>query len=704
MKEFGGRLAVAALGAVPKEQGSSAVRLIHDGSYSVDVNRRIRVRDRLRFPLIDDAAAVLIETERASRGAEGPQRFSMVYDISRAHKLIPIVRRDWGLQAFRLPGKHRPGKIFVHTRGTFGIGSAAYWWGRVASGVIRAGHRLGGQGLGLLHLLFADDGWMVATGSGYWKKLLFWLFVLELLEVPLSWKKVKGGTRVQWIGYQLCVETYRKGISEKKVKWVEDWVLSGGATGREMKSALGRLTFVAGALQMLRPFLGPMFSWTAVLRGGAFSKFPGAVHILLKFVVKCVQDEPMTVARSIPMSVEDVFRVDAKAEKDKIVLGGWESYGGIGCGEARWFSLELTRRSAPWAYIKGEPFRAIAALELAAILAALILFGKGAPWAGRRSRMLISAFTDNMGNSFLVSKFLSCKYPLSIVLMEVACQLKKLNVEMDLGWIPRNENEEADSLTNSEFGEFDEGKRIEASFENLDFIVLKELMEEAGKLDEEINLARSSREAKEMKLRRERSPKAKKGEIRWKDPWWRGRGKKKVLKVSFFMSKVGKFHKERSWKLRTSNKMFGLEVNGRKEVCWHMSKQDSVRMMRNPWKVRYCLQSAMTWNGFILERHVTCSSVVQVPALRSHRPPLAPPSVRGKFHKERSWKLRTSNKMFGLEVNGRKEVCWHMSKQDSVRMMRNPWKVRYCLQSAMTLLLMAEIRRSPPGMVLKPYK
>ena len=51
-RKFRGRLAIAALGAVPKEIGSNKVRLIHDGSYSVDVNRRIRVKDRLRFPLV----------------------------------------------------------------------------------------------------------------------------------------------------------------------------------------------------------------------------------------------------------------------------------------------------------------------------------------------------------------------------------------------------------------------------------------------------------------------------------------------------------------------------------------------------------------------------------------------------------------------------------------------------------------------------
>ena len=36
--QYGSRLAVATLGAVPKGLNSSAVRLIHDGSYSVDVS------------------------------------------------------------------------------------------------------------------------------------------------------------------------------------------------------------------------------------------------------------------------------------------------------------------------------------------------------------------------------------------------------------------------------------------------------------------------------------------------------------------------------------------------------------------------------------------------------------------------------------------------------------------------------------------
>jgi len=95
--------------------------------------------------------------------------------------------------------------VETQLRGKYSIASAAYWWGRVAAGVVRAAHKLSDVNLGVLRLLFADDGWVVATGKYFWRKLLYWLFILELLEIPISWKKVKAGTTVQWIGYTLYV-------------------------------------------------------------------------------------------------------------------------------------------------------------------------------------------------------------------------------------------------------------------------------------------------------------------------------------------------------------------------------------------------------------------------------------------------------------------------------------------------------------------
>ena len=50
-------------------------------------------------------------------GADSRIRLSVLYDIARAHKLIPVHPDDWGSQAFRMPGGGDE-EIYVHTRET----------------------------------------------------------------------------------------------------------------------------------------------------------------------------------------------------------------------------------------------------------------------------------------------------------------------------------------------------------------------------------------------------------------------------------------------------------------------------------------------------------------------------------------------------------------------------------------------------------
>lgn len=106
---------------------------------------------------------------------------SVVYKIKRAHKLVPIVERDWGLQAFRLPGEQKKDGVYVHTRGAFGGGVSGLLLPEVGGHGYSGGPPvdIGGHDLGLLHLLFADDGWLLGVGKHCWRPLLFWLFVLE---------------------------------------------------------------------------------------------------------------------------------------------------------------------------------------------------------------------------------------------------------------------------------------------------------------------------------------------------------------------------------------------------------------------------------------------------------------------------------------------------------------------------------------------
>ena len=522
-EKFGGRLAVAALGAVPKEIGTTRVRLIHDGTYSVDVNRRIRVRDRMRFPLIDDAAAILRQVEEEKRERKEAIRFSVLYDIASAHKLVPVREEDWGLQAFRLPGEDS-GDIFVHTRGTFGIASAAYWFGRAIGVVVRCCHRIMGRYMGVLHLIYADDGWLTATGVRFWKKILLWLFPFELLEIPVTWKKVRGGAEVDWIGYHLNVSTFERGINESKRRWIQGWIDTkleqGGVLGRELKSVLGRLSFVAGALRHVRPFLAPLFSWSATLAGGTFAKFPDAVIILLEYVKGEVSRKPTRPLEPLMTAPIDIFRVDAKAAGEEIVIGGWETWKRVEQKHARWFSFRLNRRSAAWAYLKGDPFRSIATLELIGVLAAVMVLAPDAEWSKGDSLVTLTALTDNLGNAHVLKKFGSSKFPLSIVAMELASQLDRCGIDLDLQWVPRWQNQEADDLTNERFDDFDEANRIDVRFESLEFLVMSRLLDKAAELDEELRLRKTSKEAKQasMKAASEKT-KVKKGQMRWQDPW-----------------------------------------------------------------------------------------------------------------------------------------------------------------------------------------
>ena len=52
----------------------------------------------------------------------------------------------------------------------------------------------------------------------------------------------------------------------------------------------------------------------------------------------------------------ELYRADAKAQGERIVLGGWELGDTARVSQARWFSIELGRKEIPWAYTRGDPF------------------------------------------------------------------------------------------------------------------------------------------------------------------------------------------------------------------------------------------------------------------------------------------------------------------------------------------------------------
>jgi hypothetical protein len=161
-----------------------------------------------------------------------------------------------------------------------------------------------------------------------------------------------------------------------------------------------------------------------------------------------------------------------------VEAGGWESTGLGEPKDSRWFKMELTRKNAAWAFHAGEPYRSIASIELFTTLVAAMVFRQDNT-DGLLQLSVLEGETDNKGNAYVVAKLMTTKYPLNIILMELALQLQRCNSCLDLAWVPREQNIEADELSNGVTRSFDMKNEIPVKVEDLQFIVLHDLMDEA---------------------------------------------------------------------------------------------------------------------------------------------------------------------------------------------------------------------------------
>ena len=204
------------------------------------------------------------------------------------------------------------------------------------------------------------------------------------------------------------------------------------------------------------------------------------ISLIMRFIILELQAGGMAACSERGADLGEVFRLDAKAEGDSVAIGGWLSKGASTTRAAPWFSVSLNRRNAPWAFMKGETFRVIASLELlGALVGLMVLLPLVDAGPGEASALLgLSCGTDNLGNTFLLDRMLTTKYPLGVILMELAHQCRVRRVALRASWLPRLQNEEADALTNLDFRHFDPVKRIRVDLSKLKFGVLTELFAE----------------------------------------------------------------------------------------------------------------------------------------------------------------------------------------------------------------------------------
>lgn len=353
--------------------------------------------------------------------------------------------------------------------------------------------------------MYADDLEAMGVGKEGRKGAVLTYFYLAAVGSPFKWKKQRGGLCTEWVGLTTDYGAYALCVSQRRADWLVGWMRKICAEKKVdpkvFAAGLGRLGFAATALPWEKPFLGPLYIWSsAVINQRGQVVVPWAVLMILDWVASRLEAggrmDEVEVPRPPQGPLVAVY-TDARASESDACLGGYLAISDD-LKQCPWFSVPVDTSLAPWLFSKGNnPKRVIAALELLATIIAVKL------WGGRTSEGMVvrvKAFTDNKGNSFAVAKGMSTKYPLTIMVMELAEELRMRNLRMDLEWVKRDSNTVADDLSNGKIEDFDPALREEVSAEGLEWRVLSGLQKRSEELYEAVKtLKGQGREARSAK-------------------------------------------------------------------------------------------------------------------------------------------------------------------------------------------------------------
>ena len=145
------------------------------------------------------------------------------------------------------------------------------------------------------HLLVADDYHLESSGPEYRPALLVFFVVCVVTGIPLSWPKTAGGDVVTWVGFELLHSSYQLGISQRRADWFVRWT----RTTTEQKTVhmasfeegLGRVMYVAGALEHERPFLAPLYKYMTIHPRHSVQVVPSYVSFFLRFLASQVEQK-----------------------------------------------------------------------------------------------------------------------------------------------------------------------------------------------------------------------------------------------------------------------------------------------------------------------------------------------------------------------------------------------------------------------------
>ena len=104
--------------------------------------------------------------------------------------------------------------------------------------------------------------------------------------------KPSEGVSLVWVGFELLLQSHKVGISERGAEWLIRWAMEMAATPtvhmKTVEEGLGRIMFVAGALEHERLFLGPLFKFLTFHPRNSVRRVPSYAAFILEFLARCI--------------------------------------------------------------------------------------------------------------------------------------------------------------------------------------------------------------------------------------------------------------------------------------------------------------------------------------------------------------------------------------------------------------------------------
>ena len=99
-----------------------------------------------------------------------------------------------------------------------------------------------------------------------------------------------------------------------------------------------------------------------------------------------------------------------------------------------------------------------------------------------------------MVSTAVVARGLTTSYPQCLIAMELASQLEKKGIHLDLEWSPREFNEEADALSNMNTAGFSPELRVLENLKEVRWLVLGEALRLGSRYYQDMATRKRSRE------------------------------------------------------------------------------------------------------------------------------------------------------------------------------------------------------------------